>query len=68
MGERCNNNNYPKVGDTVTYTLSLTNTGNINANNVQVLEPTIPGATFVNGSVKINGEMEPTLNPFNGLN
>lgn len=67
IGERCNNNNYPKVGDTVTYTLSLTNTGNINANNVQVLEPTIPGATFVNGSVKINGDIDPTLNPFNGF-
>lgn len=67
IGERCNNNNYPKVGDTVTYTLSLTNTGNIDATDVQVLEPPIPGATFVDGSVKINGNIKPTLNPFNGF-
>lgn len=68
IGERCNNNNYPVVGDTVTYTLSLTNMGNIPANNVQVLEPLIPGATFVDGSVKINGVSAPNLNPFTGFN
>lgn len=67
IGERCNNNNYPKVGDTITYTLSLTNTGNIPASNVQVLESPIPGSNFVDGSVKINGEIKPTLNPFNGF-
>ena len=67
IGQRCNNNNYPKVNDTVTYTLSLTNIGNIDAANVQVLEPSIPGASFVNGSVKINGTISPTLNPFTGF-
>lgn len=67
IGERCNNNNYPMVGDTVTYTLSLTNMGNVPANNVQVLEPVIPGATFVNGSVKINGVTFSNLNPFTGF-
>lgn len=68
IGERCNNNNYPSIGDTVTYTLSLTNMGNVPAINVQVLEPEIPGATFVNGSVKINGVSDPKLNPFTGFN
>ncbi|MEG2983643.1 MAG: hypothetical protein RR835_03005 [Peptostreptococcaceae bacterium] len=67
IGERCNNNNYPNIGDTVTYTLSLTNTGNVEAADVQVLEPSIPGATFVSGSVIINGEIKPTLNPFDGF-
>lgn len=67
IGQRCNNNNYPNVGDTVTYTLSLTNVGNINAAEVQVLEPAIPGTSFVSGSVKINGTIAPTLNPFTGF-
>ena len=67
IGERCNNNSYPNIGDTVTYTLSLTNMGNIPATNVEVLEPSIPGATFVSGSVKINNTSNPTLNPFNGF-
>ena len=67
IGERCNNNNYPKIGDTVTYNLALTNIGNIPASNVQVLEPTIPGASFVTGSVKVNGTLEPALNPFDGF-
>ncbi|MCF0146794.1 MAG: DUF11 domain-containing protein [Clostridium sp.] len=68
IGERCNNNNYPSVGDTVTYTLRLTNMGNIPANNVAILEAAIPGATFVSGSVKINGVSYPNLNPFTGFN
>ncbi|MGL6105485.1 DUF7507 domain-containing protein, partial [Romboutsia sp.] len=67
IGERCNNNNYPHIGDTVTYTLSLTNMGNIAASNVQVLEPVVHGASFVDGSVKINGTSEPNLNPFDGF-
>ncbi len=68
IGQRCNNNNYPNIGDTVTYTLSLTNMGNIPASNVPVLEPLIPGASFVDGSVKINGVSKPALNPFTGFN
>ena len=68
LAERCKNNNYPQVGDTVTYTLSLTNRGNVEAANSQVLEPSIPGASFVNGSVKINGTTNPALNPFTGFN
>ena len=67
IGERCNENNYPNIGDTITYTLGLTNMGNIPATNVEVLEPAITGATFVNGSVKINGVTQPALNPFNGF-
>lgn len=67
IGERCNNNNYPAVGNIVTYKLSLTNIGNIDATNVQVLEPSIAGASFVSGSVKINGTVKSNLNPFTGF-
>ena len=67
IGERCNDNNYPKIGDTITYTLSLTNIGNVPADNIQVLEPIVSGATFVSNSVKINGAIQPTLNPFDGF-
>ncbi|MBN1071663.1 DUF11 domain-containing protein [Clostridium botulinum] len=68
IAKRCNNNSYPKIGDTVTYTLNLTNVGNIPANNVQVLEPPVSGATFKTGSVKINNQAQAELNPFVGFN
>ncbi len=68
IAKRCNNNSYPKIGDTVTYTLNLTNVGNISANNVQVLEPPVSGATFKTGSVKINNQAQAELNPFVGFN
>ncbi|SHJ40708.1 conserved repeat domain-containing protein [Clostridium cavendishii DSM 21758] len=67
VGNRTNNNNYPNVGDQVTYTLTLTNVGNINATDVQVKEPDIPGASFVSGSVTIDGQSKPLLNPFEGF-
>lgn len=67
IGERCNNNNYPNIGDTVTYNLSLTNIGNLDSSNVQVLEPQVIGASFVSGSVKINGTSYVNLNPFTGF-
>lgn len=67
VGERCNSNNYPNVGDTVTYTLSLSNIGNAAVSNVQVQEPQIPGTSFVTGSVTINGTTQASLNPFTGF-
>lgn len=67
IGNRYNNNNYPNPGDTVTYTLDLTNIGNIPASNVAVLEPPILGSEFITGSVTINGTSQPTLNPFTGF-
>lgn len=67
MATRSSNNNYPLVGDTVTYTLKLTNIGNIPATDVAVLEPPIPGASFVNNSVYINGVNKPGYNPFTGF-
>lgn len=67
VGNRWNNNNYPNVGDSVTYTLTLTNIGNISAANVLVKEPDIPGASFEVGSVTVNGISNPILDPFVGF-
>ncbi|MEG0671712.1 hypothetical protein [Clostridium sp.] len=67
MGRRTANNFYPNVGDIVTYTLLLTNIGNVDALNFNVIEPPVPGATFVDGSVYINGERKLGANPFTGI-
>lgn len=67
MGKRTADNYYPNTGDIVTYTLSLSNIGNVPAQNVQVLEPPVPGASFVEGSVYINGVRKLGYNPFIGF-
>lgn len=47
--------NYATLGDTLTYTITIPNTGNTTANNV-VLQDTIPnGTAFMSGSVRVNG-------------
>lgn len=49
------NKNYASIGDTITYTIVYTNTGNVTANNV-VFVDTIPnGTTFVTNSLKQSG-------------
>ncbi|MCG7407078.1 hypothetical protein MH117_06585 [Paenibacillus sp. ACRRX] len=67
VAKRVINNEYPNIGDTVTYTLSLTNIGNIPDVNVNVVEPPVAGATFVSGSLTLNGVSRPELNPFTGF-
>lgn len=67
IAKRTADNYYPNANDKVTYTLSLTNIGNISATNVQVIEPPVTGATFVDGSVYINGTQKPGYNPFTGF-
>ena len=55
-------------GDTLTYTVLITNTGNVTANNV-ILYDTIPtGATFIPNSVKINTTPRLGENPQLGVN
>ncbi|HEY4430455.1 MAG TPA: hypothetical protein VGN87_05395, partial [Paenibacillus sp.] len=55
------------VGDTITYSLNVTNTGNLIAN--VVITDTIPsGAIFVPNSVLVNGVPQPGSDPSTGLN
>jgi len=67
MAQRNADNYYPNIGDTVTCSLALSNVGNISSSNVQVIEPPIPGCTFVDGSVYINGIRKLGYNPFTGF-
>lgn len=59
--------NFASVGDELTYTIGLKNTGNTNANNI-FLTDTIPnGTTFIDNSVEINGISFPGANPQSGF-
>jgi uncharacterized repeat protein (TIGR01451 family) len=54
------------VGDTIVYTLNVTNTGNIDA--TVTLTDSIPtGAEFVPNSVVVNGTPQPGANPETGI-
>lgn len=55
------------IGDTLTYTIVITNTGNINAENVEFIDIVPSELTFVAGSVTINGTSEPTFDPNTGF-
>jgi uncharacterized repeat protein (TIGR01451 family) len=55
------------VGDTITYTLALTNSGNGLATNVLVVDQFTNGIDFVAGSVQINGVTQPSANPVTGF-
>jgi large repetitive protein len=54
-------------GDTITYTILVTNNGITTVNNVFVIDPIPPGSTFVPGSVTINGVPSPLDNPAVGV-
>lgn len=57
------NRQYSVIGDTITYTLGMTNTGNTTADNV-ILTDTIPPSTvFVPGSVTVDGVVSPGGDP-----
>lgn len=52
---------FADVGDTVTYTIILTNTGNVAANNVVLTDAIPAGTTFVAGSLSGASGTPPTL-------
>lgn len=55
------------VGDVLTYTVQITNTGTVTANDVQFIDVPSPSLEFVPGSVQINGIPQVGLNPFIGF-
>lgn len=55
------------VGDTITYNLTITNSGIASINNVIVSDPIPTGSTFVAGSVIVDGIPRPTANPASGI-
>nr|WP_141504994.1 DUF11 domain-containing protein [Paenibacillus luteus] len=54
------------VGDTITYSLAITNTGNIAAD-VSVFDTIPTGAAFIPNSVLVNGVPQPGANPAAGI-
>lgn len=55
------------LGDTITYTVNITNTGIETVNNIVVTDPTPNGTTFVPGSVTVNGTPFLSANPISGI-
>jgi uncharacterized repeat protein (TIGR01451 family) len=55
------------IGDTIAYSVSITNTGIDPVNNVQLSDPTPDGSVFVPGSVSVNGVPFPNANPATGV-
>ncbi|MGL5380749.1 DUF7619 domain-containing protein, partial [Clostridium sp.] len=56
------------VGDTLTYTIVMTNISIINADNVIFTDTIQPQASFVPGSVTINNISQPVADPQTGIN
>ncbi|WP_342555768.1 hypothetical protein [Paenibacillus sp. FSL R7-0652] len=55
------------VGDVITYTVVVTNSGIETVNNVVMVDPVPAGTVFVPGSVVVNGVARPTGNPNTGI-
>ena len=55
------------LGDIITYTISLQNTGTIPANNIVVTDTIPVGTSFIQNSVTINNVPQPTANPSTGI-
>ncbi|WP_260510227.1 DUF7507 domain-containing protein [Paenibacillus typhae] len=55
------------LGDTIPYTVTITNNGIDPVNSVLLNDPTPDGTTFVTGSVAVNGVPFPNANPATGV-
>lgn len=58
---------FVEVGDTVTYTVVVTNTGTVTTQNVNFVDTIPPETTFVPGSVLVDGIPQPGANPLTGV-
>lgn len=54
-------------GQTLTYTITITNSGNITIEDLLLVDTAPVDTTFVIGSVTINGINQPNTNPENGI-
>lgn len=60
--------NYATIGDILTYTTVITNSGTILATDIVFKDILPAGVTFVTGSVVVNGTPQPTYDPNTGFN
>src|SRR5680860_763733 len=58
---------FVEVGDTVTYTVVVTNTGTVTAQNVNFVDTIPPETSFVPNSVVVDGIPQPGANPLTGI-
>ena len=56
------------LNDVLTYTVNVTNNGNVAANNVIFVDSIPAGTTFVPNSVTVNGVARPGANPASSIN
>ncbi|WP_033688467.1 beta strand repeat-containing protein, partial [Bacillus cereus] len=59
---------FANIGDTITYTVLIQNSGNTNATNVNFSDLIPGGTTFVENSFAVNGNTIPGANPNSGVN
>ncbi|WP_024615449.1 SPOCS domain-containing protein [Clostridium sp. Ade.TY] len=59
---------FADFGETLTYTITLRNTGNVSANNIVFTDVIPEGTNFVPNSVIVNGVLIPGVSPGNGIN
>ena len=58
---------FANVNDIITYTTTLTNSGNTLASNVVFTDVIPNGASFIPNSVTVNGNTFPNTNPASGV-
>ena len=61
------NTNAVKLGDTITYSVQISNSGTLTNTNLFFSDPIPDGTTFVENSVKIDGEEQQGFNPATGF-